>query len=83
MSCNNKDVGEVLVNEKISYSESFEELSKILDSIEGENVEIDSLALKVKRATELIKILRNKLKKTETEIKEIVKEFDTSQKDTW
>ncbi|HAM39429.1 MAG TPA: exodeoxyribonuclease VII small subunit [Elusimicrobia bacterium] len=76
MSCNNKDVGEVLVNEKISYSESFEELSKILDSIEGENVEIDSLALKVKRATELIKILRNKLKKTETEIKEIVKEFE-------
>jgi len=66
------------VEEKTSYSKSFEELQKILDSIEGEDVEIDKLAEKVKRATELIKVLRSKLKKTEIEIKEIVKEFETS-----
>jgi len=68
----------VIVEEKTSYSKSFEELQKILDSIEGEDVEIDKLAEKVKRATELIKVLRSKLKKTEIEIKEIVKEFETS-----
>ncbi|OGS46287.1 MAG: exodeoxyribonuclease VII small subunit [Elusimicrobia bacterium RIFOXYD2_FULL_34_15] len=67
-----------MVEEKTSYSKSFEELQKILDSIEGEDVEIDKLAEKVKRATELIKVLRSKLKKTEIEIKEIVKEFETS-----
>ena len=66
------------MEEKTSYSKSFEELQKILDSIEGEDVEIDKLAEKVKRATELIKVLRSKLKKTEIEIKEIVKEFETS-----
>lgn len=68
----------MIVEEKTSYSKSFEELQKILDSIEGEDVEIDKLAEKVKRATELIKVLRSKLKKTEIEIKEIVKEFETS-----
>jgi len=62
--------------DKTSYSKSLDELQKILDDLEGENVEIDKLAEKVKRATELIKILRTKLKKTEVEIKEIVKEFE-------
>ena len=49
-----------------------------LEDLEGENVEIDKLAEKVKRAIELIKSLRSKLKKTEVEIKEIVKDFETS-----
>ncbi|HAX60944.1 MAG TPA: exodeoxyribonuclease VII small subunit [Elusimicrobia bacterium] len=62
--------------EKISYSKSLDELQKILTDLESENVEIDKLAESVKRATELIKMLRSKLKKTEVEIKEIVKEFE-------
>ncbi|MBI5573193.1 MAG: exodeoxyribonuclease VII small subunit [Elusimicrobia bacterium] len=62
--------------EKISYSKSLDELQKILTNLESENVEIDKLAESVKRATELIKMLRSKLKKTEVEIKEIVKEFE-------
>ncbi|MFA5780128.1 MAG: exodeoxyribonuclease VII small subunit [Elusimicrobiota bacterium] len=62
--------------EKISYSKSLDELQKILTDLESENVEIDKLAESVKRATELIKMLRSKLKKTEIEIKEIVKEFE-------
>ncbi|MDD5686405.1 MAG: exodeoxyribonuclease VII small subunit [Elusimicrobia bacterium] len=64
------------MEEKISYSKSLDELEKILAELEGEDVEIDKLAEKVKRATELIKVLRNKLKKTEVEVKEIVKEFE-------
>lgn len=64
------------MEEKISYSKSLDELQKILTDLESENVEIDKLAEKVKRATELIKMLRSKLKKTEIEIKEIVKEFE-------
>ncbi|PKM93075.1 MAG: exodeoxyribonuclease VII small subunit [Elusimicrobia bacterium HGW-Elusimicrobia-4] len=65
--------------EKISYSKSLDELQKILTDLESENVEIDKLAESVKRATELIKMLRSKLKKTEIEIKEIVKEFESEQ----
>ena len=64
------------MEEKISYSKSLDELQKILTDLESENVEIDHLAEKVKRATELIKMSRSKLKKTEIEIKDIVKEFE-------
>ncbi|MDO8734978.1 MAG: exodeoxyribonuclease VII small subunit [Elusimicrobiota bacterium] len=67
------------MEEKISYSKSLDELQKILTDLESENVEIDKLAESVKRATELIKMLRSKLKKTEIEIKEIVKEFESEQ----
>ena len=66
------------MEEKNSYSKSLDELQKILTDLESENVEIDKLAESVKRATELIKMLRSKLKKTEVEIKEIVKEFDNT-----
>ncbi|MBN1383427.1 MAG: exodeoxyribonuclease VII small subunit [Elusimicrobia bacterium] len=61
---------------KTSYSKSLSELQRILEDLEGENVEIDKLAEKVKCAIELIKFLRTKLKKTEIEVKEIVKEFE-------
>ena len=64
------------MEEKFSYTKSLRELQKILEELEGENVEIDKLSDNVKRAVTLIKILREKLKKTETEIKEIVREFD-------
>lgn len=64
------------MNEKFSYSKAFEELQVILDELEGGNIEVDKLSSKVKRASELIKLCREKLKKTELEIKEIVKEFE-------
>ena len=67
------------MEEKFSYTKSLKELQKILEELEGENVEIDKLSDNVKRAVALIKLLREKLKKTETEIKEIVKEFDEKQ----
>ncbi len=64
------------MEEKFSYTKTLKELQKILEELESENVEIDKLSDNVKRAVSLIKLLREKLKKTETEIKEIVKEFD-------
>ena len=64
------------MEEKFSYTKTLKELQKILEELESENVEIDKLSDNVKRAVTLIKLLREKLKKTETEIKEIVKEFD-------
>ncbi|MFH1540840.1 MAG: exodeoxyribonuclease VII small subunit [Elusimicrobiota bacterium] len=65
-----------MIEEKVSYSKSLDELQKILADLERENVEIDNLAESVKRAAGLIKMLKTKLRKAEIEIKEIVKEFE-------
>jgi exodeoxyribonuclease VII small subunit len=60
----------------IKYSEAVEELNNILQDLESENIDVDEVSLKVKRAVELIKICREKIENTELEVRKIVKEFD-------
>lgn len=59
-------------NKELSYSEALGELEEILRSIEGGTSDIDTLATKVSRATELIKLCRTRLTKVESEVKEIL-----------
>ena len=44
--------------------------------METGNINIDELAIKVKRAAELIKICKYKLKATELDVKKILDELD-------
>ncbi len=60
----------------LRYSEAMEELTGILSELEAENVDVDELSQKVKRAIELIKLCKQKIQKTEMEVKKIVKEFE-------
>lgn len=59
-------------NKELSYSEALGELEEILRTIEGGTSDIDTLATKVTRATELIKLCRERLVKVEGEVKEIL-----------
>lgn len=59
-------------NKEISYSEALGELEQILSAIESGTSDIDTLAAKVSRATELIKLCRARLLKVEGEVKEIL-----------
>lgn len=59
-------------NKELSYSEALGELEEILRTIEGGTSDIDTLAEKVTRATELIKLCRERLVKVEGEVKEIL-----------
>ena len=51
--------------EKITYTAAFEELKAIVDQLENDSVSVDELTEKMKRATVLMKICRDKLTKTE------------------
>ena len=61
-----------------SYKDAMEEIQTIVDEIEQEGVDIDILAAKVKRATDLIKYCRDKLKKTDRDVKTVLEEFEKS-----
>ncbi|HRZ42136.1 MAG TPA: exodeoxyribonuclease VII small subunit [Bacteroidales bacterium] len=61
---------------KPRYQEAFAELERIVREIESEAVDVDQLAAKVKRASELIKICREKLTATEADVQEILKEIN-------
>jgi exodeoxyribonuclease VII small subunit len=67
---------ETVMNKTPEYKDAIEELESIVSEIENETVDIDVLSAKVKRATFLIKLCRKKLKKTEIEVKNVLKEFD-------
>ena len=66
----------------IKYSEAVEELDSILSERESERVDVDDVAVKVKKAIELIKLCRERIEKTELEVIKIVKEFEKDSKKT-
>jgi exodeoxyribonuclease VII small subunit len=61
---------------EITYTAAFEELKTIVQEIESGDISVDDLSLKVKRATELIKICKSKLTQTEENVQKILKELD-------
>ena len=60
------------MNDKFSYNEAINELKKILDSLQSENCDIDSMVAMTKRATELITQCRERLTATETELRTVL-----------
>ena len=53
-----------------TYSKAFSELEKIVAQIEEDEIQLDSLADKVKQAKELIGFCESKLRAVETEVQE-------------
>ncbi len=58
------------------YKDAVEEIESIVHEIENETIDVDVLSKKVKRAIFLIKLCREKLRKTEDEVKSILKELE-------
>jgi len=62
---------------KITYSAAILELENIVSEIENADIGVDELSKKVKRASVLIKICKDKLYKTEEEVSTVLKEIET------
>jgi exodeoxyribonuclease VII small subunit len=57
---------------KLSFGEAVSEVEEILANLEQDEVDIDLLGEEVKRAVELIQVCRQKLEKTDGEVRELV-----------
>ncbi len=58
------------MNEKqISYNQAVDELQEILEDIKEQNIDVDKLSAKVKRAKELISTCEKRIKQAEMEVK--------------
>lgn len=57
-----------------SYSEAIAEVEKILARFGDGTLDVDTLATEVKRATELIKMCKERLVKAEKEVNEVLSE---------
>lgn len=64
------------MEENINYTEAFRQLQVIVAEIESGEISVDELAIKVKKATELIKICRKKLYSTEEDVNKILEDLE-------
>ena len=62
---------EKLIKEKLTYSNAFEELEKILKEMQSDNVPIDNITSKVKRSKELLEFCKEHLRLSQQEIEDI------------
>lgn len=58
--------------EKISYEQAIEELETIVSKMESGELNLDAITEKLKRAQKLIKLCKDRLTKTDEEIKKIL-----------
>lgn len=63
-----------MTKEKMNYEDAVAEIESILQKIEGGQLDVDDLAKKVKRGTDLLKLCRDKLYQTEEQIGKILEE---------
>lgn len=60
------------MNEEIKYEDAMRELESIVNRMENDEPDIDSLGELLRRAQQLIKLCKDKLTKTDEEIKGIL-----------
>ncbi|MFO7719481.1 MAG: exodeoxyribonuclease VII small subunit [Gillisia sp.] len=63
------------MTEEINYTDAHKELQEIVSEMENAEISIDDLDTKIKRASELLKICKDKLFKTEKNVQDILEEI--------
>ncbi len=62
-------------NKELTYSQALKELEKIVKEIESEEVDIDILAEKIKRASQILTFCKGRLRTAEDEVKKVLAEM--------
>lgn len=62
--------------EDIAYADALAELEGILDSLESDQVDVDTLATRVDRAATLIRLCRARLASARVQVEAIVDDLD-------
>ena len=66
-----------------TYNEAVEKLRKIVADIENGDLDVDILSEKVKEATRLIKLCKEKLYKADEEVKKVLEELEWWRDMSW
>ena len=62
------------MSKEMKYEAALAELQSIVRKMENDELDIDEMSVQLKRAQELIKLCKDKLTKTDEEIKKILAE---------
>jgi len=62
----------------IGYADAMSELEEILDHLEGDDLDVDALATRVERASQLIEVCRARINKARVQVESVVAELEES-----
>jgi exodeoxyribonuclease VII small subunit len=71
-----------MTTEELGYAEAMAELEGILDELEGDDLDVDVLAERVRRASELLTACRTRIARAQADVDRIVtdlEEFEASE----
>ena len=68
------------MKKELTYNEAYLKLENLVEQLEEGTIPLDKLSLKVKQANEFIELCENKLRKIDSEIKEVKKTSSAQQK---
>ncbi|MHB8882123.1 MAG: exodeoxyribonuclease VII small subunit [Thermodesulfovibrionales bacterium] len=66
-------------SKELTYSQALNELEKIVSEMEAEEVDVDLLAEKIRRASQLISFCKARLRTAEDEVKKVLTALDDEQ----
>jgi exodeoxyribonuclease VII small subunit len=67
--------------EKMTYSNALAELQQLAEDLENDEISIDDLSEKIKRASQLLEFCQNKLRSTDEEVKKILSKMESKNKE--
>ncbi len=62
--------------DELAFGQALEELEEILRRVEGEEIDVDSLAEELRRAAQLLEVCRGKIRRAEVEVTQIVQSLE-------
>ena len=62
--------------DQLGYADAMEELEAILDELEGDDLDVDVLADRVRRASELIRACRARIARAQADVDQIVTDLE-------
>jgi exodeoxyribonuclease VII small subunit len=65
------------VDQEPGYADAIVELEGILEELEGDDLDVDVLAERVRRAGELVKVCRTRISRASADVERIVADLDS------
>lgn len=69
------------MTEEVGYADAMHELEQILRELEGDQLDVDVLAERVRRASELIKLCRGRIARAQTDVDQIVTDLEAFERE--
>jgi exodeoxyribonuclease VII small subunit len=70
-----------MTEREIGYAEALAELEAILDELDGDEVDVDVLGSRVRRAAELLRLCRDRIASARFDVEQVVAELEAETAD--